>query len=185
LRRERSAEEYRQVLSRVAAGVSELVAISGDLTLLGDAGGRSGDRSTSARLDAIFMLIDNRYAGSGDVRLEVADAGSMRVAGDDQRLARAITLVIEHAIRHRRGNACVSVRAVAVSEGAIRIVVDAPPSGFWPQAWNSLDVDAAAAATPLRLRIARRILDDSGGALQLARTSGTDVVHIQLRGRQI
>jgi hypothetical protein len=74
----------------------------------------------------------------------------------------------------------VSVHAVAASDDGIRIVVDAQRSGFWPQAWSSLDVDGAAAPKPLRLRTAQRILDDSGGTIHVARTSGTDVVHIQL-----
>jgi signal transduction histidine kinase len=182
LRRDRSAEEYREVLRRIAAGVSELVTISGDLALLGGAERPAGDVSASARLDAILTLVRDRYHVSGDIRIAVADADCGCVVGDEKRLARAVALVVEHAIRHRRRNACVSVRAVRTSERGIRIVIDAEPSGFWPNAWTCLTVDPAPAASPLRLRTARHILDECGGALRVAETSGTDVVHIHLRG---
>ena len=62
----------------------------------------------------------------------------------------------------------------------IRIVVDAQPSGFWPRTWSSLSADAGCAEGPLRLRTARRILEQSGGRLVVATASGPDVVHIQL-----
>jgi signal transduction histidine kinase len=181
LRRDRSPEEYREVLRRIAAGVSELVAISGDLALLGDPQRPAGDPPAPARLDTILRLVRSRYHGDGDSRIAIADGDAVRVVGDEKRIARAVALVVEHAIRHRRGDARVSVRAVTTSGRGVRIVVDAEPPGFWPNAWTSLTVETAPAAGPLRLRTARRILDECGGAVQVARTSGADVVHIHLR----
>jgi two-component system OmpR family sensor kinase len=181
LRRDRSAEEYREVLRRIAAPVSELVAISGDLSLLSAPGARSSGRAAaSARLDLILARIVGKYQENGAVRMDVAAAGLVRVAGDEPRLGRAITLVIDHAIRCRRGNARVSVRVVAAPDD-IRIVIHAEPAGFWPHAWESLRRGTAGAADPLRLRTARKILAHTGGDLMLAAGSGADVVQILLR----
>jgi signal transduction histidine kinase len=181
LRRDRSAEEYRDVLRRISSGVSELVAISGDLTLLGEPVRVLHPRGGSAAsLDAILLAIRNRYPGDAGVRVAVGDADSARVNGDQQRLTRAVTLVVEHAIRHRKGKACVSVHTAAASDDHVRVVVDAQPSGFWPQAWSSLGLDSAPAAMPLRLRTARRLLEDNGGSIAVAPASGADVVHILL-----
>lgn len=180
LRRNRSAAEYREVLRRIAGGVAELVAISGDLTLLNEPLNPRRDTSKSARLDTILTTIGQHYAGNERIRVAAPDEGAWCAAGDELRLTRAITLVIEHAIRHRRPDACVSVRAVTTS-GGVGIVIDAQPSGFWPHAWSSLNADGGHASAPLRLRAARRILDESAGVLRAATASGTDVIHIDLR----
>jgi len=182
LRRDRSAAEYRDVLRRIATGVAELVAISGDLALLTEPVNRSRDAAASTRVDAILTPIVQRYAGNECVRVAAGDEAFVLVAGDQQRLRRAATLVVEHAVRHRRSDACVAIRVVTRS-AAVAIVIEALPSGFWPHAWNSLNADAADAASPLRLRTARRILDESGGRLRVAETSPPDAVHIELHRR--
>jgi signal transduction histidine kinase len=178
LRRDRSAEEYRDVLRRIVAPISELVAISGDLSLLSVPGRRSGRTPACGRLDLILARIAARYAENAAVRVDVVAAGLVCVAGDEPRLGRAITLVIDHALRYRRGNACVSIHVLATG-GEVRIALRAQPSGFWPHAWESLRRAAASPVDPLRLR---RILEDAGGDLILATGSGTDVVHVVLRG---
>ena len=178
LRRERTAAEYREVLRRIASGVAELVAISGDLTLLNEPVHRSDSGVKSTRVDAILASIAERYGHDASVRVAAGDEAAVLVAGDEQRLRRAVTLVVEHAVRHRRSNAIVTVR-VASGSGAVAIAVEAQPPGFWPLAWSSLSADAASAAAPLRLRTARRILDESGGALRVADPSATDAVHIE------
>ena len=180
LRRDRSAEEYREVLRRIAAPVSELVAISGDLSLLSGPPHRPGRMTASARLDLILARIASRHRENHAVRIDADAAALVRVAGDEPRLGRAITLVIDHAMRHRRGHATVSVRVVPTPT-EIRIVIHAHPSGFWPHAWESLRRATTGAGDPLRLRTARRIVEETGGAVVLAIGSGADVVHIQLR----
>jgi signal transduction histidine kinase len=179
LRRDRSAAEYREVLQRIAGGVAELVAISGDLALLNEPVNPTRNASKSARLDAILTSIQQRYAGTLNIRVSAGDDARMSVTGDERRLARAIALVVEHALRHRRPDASVSVHTESRS-GSVEILIDAQPSGFWPRAWSALNVKGADASAPLRLRTARRILDESGGALRLADISGKDVVHIEL-----
>jgi signal transduction histidine kinase len=179
LRRDRSAEDYRAVLRRIAAPVSELVAISGDLTVIGEPGDRPRALVADARLDAILARIRTRYANEGAVRITVDVPSGARVAGDEPRLARAITLVIDHAVRYRRPDACISVRVVATSGGGVDIAIDATGSGFWPHTWSSLARDAGP-ADPLRLRTARRLLEDNGGALTRVEAPDTDAVHISL-----
>ena len=176
LRRSRTAAEYRAALERIAAGVAELVEISGDLTLLSDPIDPTAP-SASAQIDTVLSRIHGRYSGRDDVRIAADDRRGVRVAGDEDHLVRAVALVIEHAVRHRRPGASVSVRGESAPAGLIRLVVDAQPAGFWPPAWRSLTGDAAA---PLRLRTARRILEAYDGALLVASDSGTDVVHIEL-----
>lgn len=182
LRRDRSAVEYRDALQRIAAAVSELVAISGDLAVISDP---SDDRRPQARaaadLDAILARIRARYVETGAVSLAVEGAVRCRVLGDEQRLSRAVALVIEHAIRHRRPGAHVSVRVAAMRGLAVRIAIGADPPGFQPDAWSCLSGDPDA-GDPLRLGTARRLLEAAGGALRSGRERGTDVdaVHIHL-----
>ena len=97
LRRDRSAEEYREVLRRIAAPLSDLVAISSDLTLLSDPVDRSITGSRAARLDAILGRLHDRFRGNRAMQIDALPAAHVQVAGDEQRLSRAITLIIEHA----------------------------------------------------------------------------------------
>lgn len=181
LRRDRSPAEYREALRRIAASVSELVEISADLTLLGAPVDRSTVTSVSAPLDSILAQVRHRYLGRHEVAFATDDDGEgVQVAGDPRIVARAITLVVEHALRHRKADRPVSLRVGTPTADRVRLIVEARPSGFWPRAWMSLATDANHATGPLRLRTARRILDASGGALVLACASETDVVHIEL-----
>lgn len=178
LRRDRSAEEYRNVLRRIVAPVAELVAISGDLNMLGAPPGRlPGPAAISSRVDLIVGRLEARYRNNPVVRLDLEAAGAARVRGDEQRLGRAIALVIDHAIRYRRNDARVSVHAMATDDDVL-FVVHAGESGFWPDAWDPLRRDAAGPADPLRLRTARRIVESAGGHVALADGCGTDSVHV-------
>jgi signal transduction histidine kinase len=180
LRRDRSPEEYREVLRRIGTPLSELVGISADLALLSDAADPTVMRSRAARLDAILARIRDRFRGNRALQIESLPAAHVNVVGDEQRLARAITLVIEHAIRYRRPDSPVSVRFVAAGD-RVHTEIDAAPSGFWPHTWSAVGTDVIGPADPLRLRTARRILEDSGGALVRGSGSEPDGVHIQLR----
>jgi signal transduction histidine kinase len=181
LRRDRSAAEYREALRRIAAGISELVGLTGDLTLLSDRVGPIRCGADSASLATILAAIRGRYAAHAGVRIAIDGAADARVAGDERGLGRAITLVIEHAIRHRRNEGLVSLRASANDHGCADLAIDAEPTGFWPTAWSHLHASHSDAGGPLRLRTARRIVEDSGGRLRVAHAAGTEVVHIELR----
>jgi signal transduction histidine kinase len=116
--------------SAIASGISELVQISGDLTLLGDPVDAQA-ASAVARLDTVLSRVHERYRDRPDVTVAAGGTDGMRVAGDEEGLARAITLVIEHAMKHRKPGASVTVRVDATPAGIIRLTVDAQPSGFW------------------------------------------------------
>ncbi|MBW8865944.1 MAG: hypothetical protein JF610_01200 [Acidobacteria bacterium] len=153
LRRDRSAEEYREVLRRITAPLSDLVAISSDLALLSDPVDRSITGSRAARLDAILGRLHDRFRGNRGMQIDALPAAHVQVAGDEQRLSRAITLVIEHALRYRRPDSPLFVRVRDGGDG-VRMEIDALPSGFWPHTWSSVGSAAMGPADPLRLRTA-------------------------------
>ena len=179
LRRNRSADDYREALRHISAGIAVLVEITGDLSLLCDGVDRDQRLSASAPIAAILAPIHARYGARADVQIAIDGAADVRVSGDEQRLGRAVTLVIEHAIRYRRSETSVSLHA-RVDGGRVGVVIDAPPSGFWPNAWSYLHAGIMDAAGPLRLRVARRILEESGGTLRALTAAGTEVVEIEL-----
>lgn len=180
LRRNRSADDYREVLRRIAAGITVLVEITGDLRLLSDPVEPDQLRSSSSRLAAILARIQKRYDAGAEVRIAIdGAAGETCVCGDEQRLGRAIALVIEQAIRYRRGDAPVSLH-VRAEQGRVALDIDALPSGFWPKAWSDLHTPIVDAAGSLRLRVARRILEQTGATLRTTRVTGTEVVTIDL-----
>ena len=159
--RDRSAAEYREALRRIGEGIAELVEITGDLSLLNDV---IEPPAIPAYLDTVLARVRDRFAGHDDVTIEGGRAAAIRIAADDVRLGRAIALVVEHAVRHRRSGARLSLR-VEPAGTRVRLLVEAQPPGFWPRAWRSLSEGGDDPATPLRLRTARRILDASGGTL--------------------
>ena len=175
--RDRSAAEYREALRRIGEGIADLVEITGDLTLVG---APIEPVETLAQLDAALADVRERYVRHVDVVVDAEGAAGLRVAADEARLARAITRVVEHALRHRRGGATVTLRVEQQRPGRVRLIVEAQPTGFWPDAWRSLSERADHPATPLRLRTARHIVDACGGSLCLSSNSGCDCVHIEL-----
>jgi len=179
LRRDRPAAEYRDALHRIAGAISELVEISGDLTLLSEPIEDIAGASRSAALDAVLSKIRERYAGRDDVEIAAEPPpAAARAGGSERYLARALTLIVEHAVRHRRAGARVAMRILAVTGSRVRLAVDAQPPGIWPRAWVTLQGAADQPDAPLRLRTARRIVEGSGGAVVPA---GADAVHIELQ----
>ena len=180
LRRDRSPEEYREVLRRIAAGVDELVQISGDLALFGDPASRSIPEAAVAPLDGVLVRIRERYSKRDDVEIAMDPSTAVRVAAEEDRLLRALVLIIEHALRHRKGAGVVSLRAVPLADHRVRLLVEALPSGFWPQAWKALADSPDGVAGPLRLRTAQRLLEGAGGRLHVAHDLGTVEVRVDL-----
>lgn len=178
LRRNRPAEEYREILRRIAAGVDELVRISGDLALFSEPGARAAPPTVAAPLDAVLMRVRERYRDRDDVEISVDGARALRVAVDEDRLLRAIVLLVEHAIRYRKADAVVSLRGSSMEGGRVRLAIDARPSGFWPHAWRALIDDAAGVTGTLRLSTVRRLL--AGGAFEVADEAGIAAVHVDL-----
>src|SRR3954471_21545992 len=180
LRRERSATDYREALVRIAAGVAELVEISADLALLGDVPGDAA-QSQQAALDSILSSVRHRYRGRDDVSIDAVLPAGLRMVGNEARLARAVVLVIEHALRYRQGKATVRLRGDDTASPRVGLIVDASPFGFWPRAWRWVTEVPRNAGGPLRLRTALRILEGSGGALIVDGASEMERVHIELQ----
>ena len=195
LRRDRSADAYREALTRIAGSVAELVELTGDLSLLGEPGDDDRASTTTARLDAILAPVRERYASNADVVFAVtpAAAAAATVTGDEALLARAVTILVQYALAHRRTTAGLVIRA-AVSGGSrgegacIDVIVDAAAGTFWPHTWRGLgqtpaagDPAAGPCPAPLRLRTADRIVTRCGGSLHAASADGAGGVHIRLR----
>jgi light-regulated signal transduction histidine kinase (bacteriophytochrome) len=195
LRRERSPAAYRDALSRIATSIAELVDLTGDLTLLGQTPDAQDLVGRIARLDTVMADVAARYrATPNDVLVvETALTGvAVAVSGDEALLIRALTLVLDHAVRHRREGARVRLRTAPagdlnVTSGPVDLVVDAAPAGFLPHAWQFLIAAAGGAEPtrrpltgPLRLRTAERIVRDCGGSLHVATIDGVHAVEIRL-----
>jgi signal transduction histidine kinase len=195
LRRDRSAAAYRDALARIAASVAELVELTGDLMFLGQPGDAERLPATTARLDRVVARVAERYAAHAEMALTVDPVAPTIVAGDEALLARAVTLVVEHAVKHRRGGAPLRLHAASAAEdptmpfGRIDLIVDAPADAFWPQTWQCLVATrseerggaARLNAGPLRLCTADRIVTRCGGSLHAASADGAGGIHIVLR----
>jgi signal transduction histidine kinase len=192
LRRGRSPEDYRDALNRIAERVAELVDLSGDLAVLAR-GDEGSPRHVSglARLDAPLASL-REYCGptfGGKVSV-TCDGPPLTVAGDELLLARALKLLVDHAVKHRRENAGVRLRRAADQDrsemASVDLVLDAPPSGFAPNTWHHLAVGSAAAghgypAGLIRLRAASLLIEDCGGSVDVITATGLDAVRIRLR----
>jgi signal transduction histidine kinase len=196
LRRERSAAAYRDALARVAISVAELVELTGDLTLFGEQSDDDPLPARQSRLDRVLARMIERYASIAATSFDVHPSlWEMPVAGDEALLARAVSLVIEHAVRHRRNHARLSIRvkeSIDPRRGApgVEIVIEAGAGAFWPQTWQGLvgsPPDARARAVPaltivpLRLRTADLIIRRCGGSLHTFESGGAAGVTILLR----
>jgi K+-sensing histidine kinase KdpD len=196
LRRERTAPAYREALSRIAVSVAELVALTGDLMLLGQTSGRES-LGKRARLETLLADVAERCrASTGNVVSVESGATAVVVVGDETQLGRALMLVLEHAVRHRKESGRVRLRAVSpqdltTTRGPVDLEVDSVPAGFWPQAWQFLTASGADGeptrplSGPLRLRTADRIVRDSGGSLQVTTKEGTQAVRIRLQCAEV
>src|SRR5262249_34125052 len=155
--RDRSPEEYREILRRISAGVDELVQISGDLALFSDPPGARDRSAAAAPLDGVLLRVHEKYRDRHDVAIAVEGSTAVRRSAEEDRLMRAIVLIVEHAVRHRKADGTVTLRVMPSTDRRVRLVLDAPPSGFWPHAWQAVIDDPAGAAGPLRLRTAQRL----------------------------
>jgi signal transduction histidine kinase len=194
LRRDRSADAYREALTRIAGSVAELVELTGDLSLLGEPGDDDRASTTTARLDAVLAPLRERYASRADVVFAVTPAASAAatVTGDEALLARAVTILVQYALAHRRTTAGLVIHAACPEDpagtgGCLDVIVDAAAGTFWPRTWRGLGEIPAPGdcaeplPTPLRLRTADRIVTRCGGSLHAASADGTGGVRIRLR----
>lgn len=184
LRRQRSVGDYQQALARIAERATELIEMTGDLALFGDLS--AGTRETSVvRVDALFAAVAARFNRSTGTPLVLDAAGlDARVVGDVSLLGRAMTLIVEHAWRHRHPTARMRLKCAPPASGFVPIVIEATPPGFLPQAWDyfalSGPADHATAPGQLRLRTASRIVQEANGSIEVAMTERGAAVFVRL-----
>jgi signal transduction histidine kinase len=189
LRRERTPETYRDILARVGDLVAELVDLTGDLAAFANVGYPGILRSDPPRLSDC-VATNGRYE-PGVAALDDC-VGSRRVVGDQAILARAIGLLMDHAVRHRPDGAAVRIRNVPSSDAgagddSIVLAIEAVP-GFAPQVWSPLPGTPGLApveqAALLRLPAAAGMIHGCGGSVDVRCTAGSAFVRIQLRAAQ-
>jgi signal transduction histidine kinase len=188
LRRERSSAAYREVLVRVGALVEEIVELTGDLAAFANVGYPGTLRSETSRIDECLDVAGRYRPGVVSLALDDETSGR-RLIGDRSILTRALTLLVDHAVRHRSEGAAVCLRSVPPAEGgssddSIVLLLEAFPA-FPPQVWVPLVASGEGApiegAALLRLPAAARMIAGCGGSVRVRCSRGSAVVRIQLR----
>ena len=184
-RRERTPDEYRDILARIRDRVAELIDLTENLAVLGNLAGTREKAAHTSALASTLAEISQRFATT--VETVVGDVPTF-VVGDESIVTRAIALLLHHALRHRHRDSRVRLTVggsgSSLLTGMAEFLIDAPPVGFWPGAWRHLsprESDAAADAVPVRLRTAALIVLECGGTLSLVDAGGTEAVRLQLR----
>lgn len=190
LRRERSPAAYREALSRIADRVTELLELSSDLADLAQPAAPGPRSAPALRLEATLAAARERYCTTARGAVVVDIDTAVTVAGDEKRLVRALTLLIDHAVRHRGQSTGIFLRCQAPAEGRdaewVDLLLSAAPSGFAAGAWLQLRAEPAAeerayASGLIRLRTAAHLVGDCGGSLHVTSTDGVESLCIRLR----
>ena len=186
--RDRSAAEYRAALSRIGERVSELVEMTDDLAVLGETSESRAASIEPVPLRALLASIAPRRS-SGERRLELPPVeADVLVIGDPGRLARALTLLAEHAIAQCRPGIRVIVRLSLPPDSDRNDVVlsfEAEPPGYLPRAWlhltQSAEGEQVHAPGEFPLRTAACIVEDCGGSLEVSAEGATERLVVRLR----
>ena len=194
LSRERTPAAYREALERIAEQVARLVDWTGDLAILGAPQPSLATSSQRASLLAVLEALDERYRLMKAEGVTVStEAPDVPVAGNEALLTRALTLLVEQALRYRSNGGRVRLGA-AGPDGAgqepdvVTLVLEVTPPRFPGLTWRHLAAGAEGHATSqapglLRLRTAARIVKDCGGSLRVRHSGESDIVEIVLGAR--
>jgi signal transduction histidine kinase len=131
LRRERSAEEYQQVLRRCLDEILRLSALADDLLLLARSeSGRLALDFTPLRLDALARDIFEQIRPIAETRrldLALQDSGEpLTVLGDERRLRRALLNLLDNALKFTPPGGRITLR---LSRAERRARVDVEDTG--------------------------------------------------------
>ena len=173
LARPREPEELTAALRSVHDEVRRLMALVEDL--LGRAAGDGG--SLSIRSDAVDLVATARTVAdrfrpaAGPREITVVAPGPVEVEGDGPRLDRALSNLVDNALRHGAGAIEVEIRATG--HGAVVTVTD-EGDGFPPG-------DGSPAGTSgLGLSIVREIARAHGGSVEVLRRDDRTCVRMEL-----
>ena len=163
LRRDRTPDTYREILSRIRDGLGELLDLSADLALLGET---EPGQPNSVPLAEIVSNVAQRYP-----ELSItAQPGNRLVAGDKARLVRALGLVIEHLRKCDPSGDPLTLEDVGlVTTSATGLLLRTGPSG-------------AVRRGTFRLRAAAQIVRAVGGTLEVVDTQPGTAIEIRLPG---
>ncbi len=183
LLRERSPEAYREALTRIGARVGELIHVTGDLGFLG---ARGHDHVLFAHLPAVFAGLIRRLSAGSAAQLRIDTSGAdVTVRGDEVLLARALALLVEHALKHRRNEEIVRLRVRQSGGASVEVILDAPPSGFLRTAWSHLAAEAddnsdGVGLCPFGLLTASLMIRGCGASMEVAGVDDAAFVRIRL-----
>ncbi|MFV2006748.1 MAG: sensor histidine kinase [Longimicrobiales bacterium] len=184
LRRDRSKEEYQELLESTLEEARRLARITDDLMTLAhsDANGLPFEIAPMNMGSVIAGLLE-RYRSPAERRgiaLEYVETGDTALQGDEDWLRRAIGNVIENAVRYTPDGGSVRVRTLRLSEDgatSIRIEVEDDGTGIAPRDLPRLfdrfyRADQARGAgtgggTGLGLPITKAIVDGHGGTIEI------------------
>lgn len=174
---QRTPEELRQALHSVDDEVRRLIVLAEDL--LERAG--SGDPSLpiEARpvdlVDLAAQVVERFRASAGRRDIEMTAPRPVGISGDATRLDRALSNLIDNAIRHGAGDIEV---AVSAAPGTAAVTVSDQGDGF------SADLSSRPGDSGLGLRIVREIARAHGGSLDVDRVDGRTRVRLAVASPQ-
>lgn len=165
--------ELTEALHSIDVEVRRLIALAN--ALLDRAGAGEGVLSIEARpLDLVALTIrvaDRFHATAGDRAITVTAPRPIVVQGDSARLDRALSNLIDNALRHGAGDIAIEIRAIG--GGAVLTVTD-EGTGF-----PSTDTSAPA-GNGLGLTIVREIVRAHGGTVEVLRVDNRTQVRVDL-----
>lgn len=168
----RPPEELTQALRSISDEVRRLIALADDL--LERAGAEEGGLPIEARsvdLVALSARVADRFRLAADDRaISVTASQPVEVQGDATRLDRALSNLIDNALRHGAGDIRIEVRA---TRGGALLTVTDEGTGFPPDT-------SQPGGTGLGLTIVREIVRAHGGTLDVRRVDDHTRVRMEL-----
>lgn len=168
----RPPEELTQALRSLDVEVRRLVALADEL--LERAGAERGGLPIEARpvdLVALTTRVADRFrVAAGDRAVRVTAPRPVEVRGDQARLDRALSNLIDNALRHGAGDIAIELRA---TRGGALVTVADEGAGFAPDTTST-------AGEGLGLSIVREIARAHGGTVDAVHADGRTQVRLEL-----
>jgi signal transduction histidine kinase len=169
LARERPASAYRETLQRISESVAELVDLTADLSSIVASTEPACEPPQVARLDAVLAAVAERYGGRRGLPVAFpADRDPVLVIGAADVLAGALSLLIEHALKHRpRGSRVRLGCEAADGRGGVELTIDVEPAAMAADVWHRAagPVDERVTLRRMRVDAAASLLRRCGGSL--------------------
>lgn len=174
LARPRTPHELVQALHSVHDEVRRLIALAEDL--LERAGAEEAGMPIEAHpvdLVALARQVGDRFTAAAGARgIRITGSPSAQIQGDVARLDRALSNLVDNALRHGDGDIEIDVRA---TQWGAEVTVTDHGAGF------ATDHASPAAPEGLGLAIVREVARAHGGTVRIQHTHGQTSVHLELR----